>query len=348
MLGNHKSPRIGLTLASTLFAILFFCSFVFIKGADQPSDKGKTLQTVRTQNGLVSGVKTPTPGVEAFKGIPYAAPPVGNLRWRAPRPHQNWDGVLKADHFCQNCMQATQSQQANPPHTQRKSVWAKPYLIPKGPLSENCLYLNIWTAAKSSSEHRPVIVWIHGGGFQSGSGSVPVYNGEAMAKKGVVFVTINYRLGLFGFLALPELTRESGHDASGNYGLLDQIAALKWVKENIEAFGGNPGNVTIDGQSAGAFSINYLVASPLAKELFQRAIAESGAGFVPNPMNTTPDLKTAEANGLKFMKKAHTSSLAELRKIPADSLQKIGGSFWPVIDGYVLPEPIEKIFSEGK
>ena len=303
----------------------------------------KTLSTVRTENGMVSGVLSDTAGVEVFKGIPYASAPVGSLRWRPPQPHKNWDGVLKADHFCDNCMQTSLEGQSNP-----KSVWTKPFLIPNDSLSEDCLYLNIWTGAKSSSEKRPVIVWIHGGGFQSGSGSVPLYNGSAMAKKGVVFVTINYRLGLFGFLALPELSRESVHNASGNYGLLDQIAALRWVKNNIAAFGGDPNNVTIDGQSAGAFSINYLVASPLSKGLFQRAIAESGASLVSNYMNQNLDLKKAEQKGQKFMEKADANSLKELRQIPADSLINIGGSFNPNIDGYVLPEKISKIFEQGK
>lgn len=344
---NYKTPRIGKVLFSLIF-LPFFLSFI-VYGGKHPSKKtNKSLQIVHTQDGLVSGVKTQTPGVVAFKGIPYAAPPVGNLRWRAPQPHKRWTGVLKANHFCSNCMQAPRSKQISSLNARRKSVWTKPFLIPKGPITENCLYLNIWTAAQSSSEHRPVIVWIHGGGFQNGSGSVPLYNGQAMAKKGVVFVTINYRVGLFGFLALPQLSRESGHDASGNYGLLDQIAALKWVKKNISAFGGDPNNVTIDGQSAGAFSINYLVASPLAKGLFQRAIAESGASFIPDPRNATLRLKAAEQKGLAFMKRIHVHSLEQLRKIPADSLQKLAGSFNPNIDGYVLPERIEKIFSEGK
>lgn len=321
-----------------LFALLFLLSFT----------KPKDLSIVRTQYGLVSGIPTDTPGIEVFKGIPYAAPPVGNLRWRAPQPPKKWSGILKANHFCSNCMQLSLAAQENPPNVNRKSVWTKPFLIPKGAITENCLYLNIWTPAKTPEEHLPVIVWIHGGGFQSGSGSVPIYNGTALAKKGVVFVTINYRLGLFGFLALPQLSRESAHHSSGNYGLLDQIAALKWVKNNISNFGGDPNNVTIDGQSAGAFSVNYLVASPLAKGLFQRAIAESGGSFVSDPMNSTISLKKAEKKGLNFMQEAHVNTLGQLRKLSADSLLKAGGSFNPNIDGYVLPEKISTIFAEGK
>jgi len=306
------------------------------------------MKIVRTGNGWVEGVQTKTPGVEAFKGIPYAAAPVGELRWRPPQIHEKWDDTLKADQFCNNCMQASLKQQMNPSNTTRKSVWTRPFLIPNNKRSENCLYLNIWTSAKSSSEKRPVIVWIHGGGFQSGSGSVPLYNGRAMAKKGVVFVTINYRLGVFGFLALPALTKESDHHASGDYGLMDQIAALEWVKKNITAFGGDPNNVTIDGQSAGSFCINYLVASPLAKGLFERAIGESGGSMVSDPFNTTIMLHQAEQKGLQLMKRAHVKTLAQLRNIPADTLQKIAGSFNPNIDGYVLPERLSKIFAEGK
>jgi len=333
---------------SILSVCLFFLTFLAYGGHKYSVNKQKPLHLVRTTKGMVSGVPTKTAGVEVFKGIPYAAAPVGDLRWHAPQPHKNWDGVLKAGGFCANCMQATQNQQLNPPNVNRKSVWTKPFMIPKSPISENCLYLNIWTAAKSSSEKRPVIVWIHGGGFQIGSGSVPVYNGQAMAKKGVVFVTINYRLGVFGFLALPQLSKESEHHASGNYGLLDQIAALKWVKKNIAAFGGDPENVTIDGQSAGSFSINYLVASPLAKGLFQRAIGESGGDMVSDPMKTTISLQQAENNGEELLKKLQVSSLEQLRKLPADTIRKVAGSFNPNIDGYVLPEKVSKIFVEGK
>lgn len=324
-------------------------SYGFISSSNRQLSKDEPpLQTVQTYYGRISGVPAPTPGVEVFKGIPYAAPPVGKLRWRAPQPPEKWEGILKADHFCDNCIQASRHKQLHPPHSRRKSVWTKPFLIPNDSLSENCLYLNIWTAASSPKERRPVMVWIHGGGFQSGSGSVPVYNGERMAKKGVVFVTINYRLNVFGFLALPELTQESEHGSSGNYGLLDQITALKWVKQNISAFGGDPNNVTIDGQSAGAFSINYLVASPPAHGLFQRAIAESGGNVVPNPMHRTLPQKEAEQKGQKLMKKLQVQSLRQLRKIPADSIYRAADSFSPNIDGYVLPKPIASIFAHGE
>jgi para-nitrobenzyl esterase len=304
---------------------------------------------VKTGDGLLQGIGTHTPGVTAFEGIPYAAPPVGKLRWQDPRPVDHWKGIRKADHFCANCMQSPEALQENPPHALRPSVWTKPFLIPANePLSENCLFLNVWTPAHSVKQRLPVIVWIHGGGFQGGSGSVPIYNGEAMAAKGVVFVTINYRLGIFGFFANPGLSHESAHHSSGNYGLLDQIAALKWVQRNIAAFGGNPANITIDGQSAGSFSVNDLVASPLAHGLFQKAIGESGAGIIRDPMQHMDNLQTAEIKGQQWMGKLHITSLGDLRKMPADSLLKFGGSFNPIVDGYVLPDNIRDIFLQRK
>src|SRR5439155_4054716 len=179
------------------------------------------------------------------------------------------------------------------------SMSAAEFLIPKEPISEDCLYLNVWSGAKSATEKRPVLVWIYGGGFQSGGTAVPIYDGEAMAKKGIVFVSINYRVGVFGFFAHPELTKESPNHASGNYGLMDQIAALQWVQKNIAAFGGDTNNVTIAGQSAGSMSVNCLVASPLAKGLFQKAIARSGAFLVSNPIRSSTTLEQAEQDGAK-------------------------------------------------
>ena len=226
---------------------------------------------IQTDNGQVEGLPNADASVVAFKGIPFAAPPVGDLRWKAPQPVQNWEGVRECKEFSSSAMQSTPA-----PFL----MWTSEFIAPAKPLSEDCLYLNLWTANPASAEKRPVIVFIHGGGFTSGSGSVPIYDGEEMAKAGVVFVTINYRVGIFGFFSHPELTAESPHHTSGNYGLLDQIAALKWVQKNIAAFGGDPTRVTIAGQSAGAFSVNFLVASPLAKGLFQRAIAESGGAVL--------------------------------------------------------------------
>jgi len=222
--------------------------------------------------------------------------------------------------------------------------WSAEFLIPAQPISEDCLYLNVWSGAKTAREKRPVVVWIYGGGFTSGGSACPIYDGEATAQKGVVFVSINYRVGPFGFFAHPELSRESGRKASGNYGLLDQLAALQWVKRNIAAFGGDPANVTIAGQSAGAMSVNCLVASPLAKGLFTKAIAESGAKF----STPHPTLAQAEANGVNMAQSLGITSLAELRATPAEQiLEKLPGR-GPIIDGYVLPESIAAIFAAGQ
>ncbi|HRH60881.1 MAG TPA: carboxylesterase family protein, partial [Chitinophagaceae bacterium] len=225
---------------------------------------------VKTNAGLISGIINDDATVRIYKGIPFAAPPVGELRWKAPQPLQSWSGVKKCDAFSASPMQ-------NKPTP--FMMYTPEFLIPEQPISEDCLYLNVWTAAKSSKEKRPVIVWIYGGGFVSGGSACAIYDGENLAKKGVVFVSINYRVGVFGFLAHPELTKESNGKGSGNFAFLDQIAALQWVKKNIEAFGGDPNRVTIAGQSAGSFSVNALMASPVAKGLFQRAIGESGAMF---------------------------------------------------------------------
>src|ERR1700761_368190 len=246
--------------ALILSASILFYSFVVLKPMP--------LVEVRTEAGLVSGVTNSTGDVTAYKGIPFAAPPVGDLRWKAPQPVKHWDGVRKCDAFGPSPMQ---------PKPTPFMVYTSEFLIPESPISEDCLYLNVWTNAKSSSDKKAVFVWIYGGGFGSGGSACPIYDGEAMAKKGVIVVTINYRVGVFGFLAHPELTKESPDKASGNYGLLDQIAALKWVQKNIAAFGGDPDRVTIAGQSAGSMSVNCLMASPLAKGLFQKVIGESGA-----------------------------------------------------------------------
>lgn len=281
---------------------------------------------VRTDSGMVVGIHGTNPDITVFKGLPFAAPPVGELRWRAPKPVAPWNGVRKADEFGPMCMQAAG----------RGGARGGP--APK--MSEDCLYLNVWTAAKSASEKRPVLLWIHPGGYTSGSGASPATDGEALAKKGVVVVTINYRLGSLGFFAHPELTKESDRNASGNYALMDQTAALEWVQKNIAGFGGDPKRVTVDGDSAGAASIGNLVASPRDKGLFQRAIAESGAwlGLSVTHMNT---LAEAEQNGVK------AGSLAELRAKPADEILKIRGG-GPVIDGWFLPEDPGKVFAEGR
>ncbi len=287
---------------------------------------------VHVENGSLSGETGSSPGVRVYKGVPFAAPPVGDLRWKAPKPAGHWQGVRQATTFGAACYQT--------PYP-RQSIY---YLEPE-PMSEDCLYLNVWTAAKSGKEHRPVMVWIHGGGLTRGSGAVPFYDGDALAKKGVVLVTVNYRLGIFGFFAHPELTKESDRNASGNYALLDQIAALEWVHKNIAAFGGDPNRVTIFGESAGSWSVNYLMATPLARGLFQRVIGESGGAF--GVMKT---LKEAEETGKKFAVSHGADSLAALRAKPAEELLKASSasSFPPNVDGWLLPEDVYSVFAQGK
>ena len=301
------------------------------------AQKDKTIVT--TEAGIVSGILHKETGIYIYKGLPFAKPPVGDLRWRAPQPAEHWTGVKKCDRF------GASAPQGKPVPF---SMYTSEFLIPAEPIDEDCLYLNIWTRSLKSRNKKPVIVWIHGGAFISGSGSCPIYDGENMAKKGVVFVTINYRLGVFGFLAHPELTKESETHSSGNYAFLDQIAALQWVKKNITAFGGDPNNVTIAGQSAGSFSVNALAASPVAKGLFQRVIAESGGMF--NTDERTLTLSAAEQAGIKILEKVKASSIQDMRTKPADELIKaVGfGMVGPVIDGYVLPAPIYEIYSQHK
>ena len=297
-------------------------------------------QIVKTENGLVEGFADKTDNIQLFKGIPFAAQPVGNLRWKAPQPAVNWPGVRACREFGPSAMQ-------NKPAP--FMYWSSEFLIPEQPISEDCLYLNVWTGAKAASEKRPVLVFIHGGGFRSGGGACPIYDGKAMAKKGVVFVTINYRVGVFGFLAHPELSQESGHNASGNYALLDMIAALKWVQKNIAAFGGNPANVTIAGQSAGAFAVNFLTASPMAKGLFHRAIAESGGSFVTSPIRPNLTMSGAEQLGVAFAKSLNASSINELRAKSAEEIQKTqGGLSAPIVDGYVVPRRIFDAFASSQ
>ena len=301
-------------------------------------------QPVKVTGGSVSGAPGVDPSIMAFKGIPFAAPPVGEGRWRAPQPVTPWQGVRKADRFGASCIQNIV--EVLPP-------WTYEFMT-HNEVSEDCLFLNVWTGAKAAGEKRPVFVYIYGGGFNSGSGQVPVYDGEGLAAKGLVMVTMNYRVGVLGFLAHPELTAESGVHASGNYGMLDQIAALRWVRENIARFGGDPGRVTIAGQSAGAFSVHFLTASPLAKGLFHRAIAESGSSAATDP-RADRRLAEAEADGVKFAEAKGAHSLAGLR---ASSWQKVleplppalrGLSrVRPIVDGYSLEAPVHEVFATGK
>jgi para-nitrobenzyl esterase len=287
-------------------------------------------KVVRIESGELQGVAEPG-GVTAFKGIPYAAAPVGELRWRPPQPQARWEGVRKADHFCSPCGQ---------PVTGNFGPYTKEFLIEGSP-SEDCLFLNVWTAASSRSERRPVMVWIYGGGFSTGGAECAIYDGAELAKKGVVLVSINYRVGPLGFLAHPELTKESAHRTSGNYGLLDQVAALEWVQRNIKAFGGDPRRVTIFGQSAGAISVNLLTQSPLAKGLFARAIMQSGPGLLLASASISgTKLSMAEQAGVKYAESKGAPTLAQLRALPAKELMARGapGTSGPITDGWFLPE----------
>lgn len=291
-----------------------------------------SLLKINIANGTVEGVNDS--GIISFKGIPFAQPPVGALRWKEPQPVQNWNGVLKADHFRSNAMQ--------------KNVFGD-MIFRSDSMSEDCLYLNVWTPAKSSKDKLPVLVYFYGGGFVAGDGSESRYDGESLARKGIVTLTVNYRLGIFGFFAHPELTKESPHHASGNYGLLDQYAALKWVQQNIAAFDGDPKHVTIAGESAGSISVSAQMASPLSKNLFAAAMGESGAMIFPT-LPPVP-LEQGEKNGKAFASEVHASSLADLRNIPASELLNDASNpfrFTPVIDGYFLTEKLPAVFEQSK
>ena len=288
---------------------------------------------VKTANGVIEGTVDKTTGVRTFKGVPFASPPVGELRWQPPHPVTHWKGTRKADQFGPRCMQ--------------RPIYSDMVFRSNG-MSEDCLYLNIWSPVKSGK--LPVLVYFYGGGFIAGDGSEPRYEGASMARKGVIALTINYRLGVFGFFAHPELTKESPHHASGNYGLLDQSAALRWVQQNIAAFGGDPKRVTIAGESAGSVSVSAQMASPLSRDLIAGAIGESGS-----LLGTLPalPLDEAEKNGIKFATSVGADSLAALRaKSAAEILAATAkpGTPWPSpnVDGYFLPKSPFEIYAAGE
>jgi para-nitrobenzyl esterase len=291
---------------------------------------------VQTDKGTVEGTTSADSKVHTFKGIPFAAPPVGELRWKAPQPVPSWTGVKKTVDFGPRCMQTL--------------VFDDMVFRDPGP-SEDCLHLNVWTPTSSASAKLPVMVWIYGGGFVAGATSEARQDGEQLAKKGVVVVSLNYRLGVFGFFSHPDLQKESGHNSSGNYGLLDQVAALEWVHKNIAEFGGDPAKVTIFGESAGSFSVSALMASPLAQGLFQRAIGESGA-FFGSTLGLKPLAETEKADA-KFAESIGAASLEALRAIPAAKLLESASKrallrFSPNIDGYFFPEDAAAIYAAGK
>lgn len=296
----------------------------------------KSTDCVKTANGMIQGITSSYSGIRIFRGIPFAAPPVGDLRWKPPQPVKNWEGVRQADQFGPRAMQLR--------------LFGDMGFRSNG-MSEDCLYLNVWTPAKSDQERLPVLVYFYGGGNMAGDGSEPRYDGESMACKGIVTVTVNYRLTVFGFLAHPELTQESPHHASGNYGYLDQAAALRWVQQNIAAFGGDPDRVTIAGESAGSISVSAQMVSPLAKDLIAGAIGESGALITPSlgPVSLTE----AERAGLAFAASAGAASLAELRAIPAEQLLAVTDRpDFPfasaTIDGYFLPKSPAELYAAGE
>src|SRR4051812_36604844 len=296
---------------------------------------------VTIDNGTLEGAVDSTTNVMVFRGIPYAAPPVGDLRWKPPQAPARWQGVRAARDLGHNCMQHQPYGDIDP--------------FAAG-VSEDCLYLNVWTKSLDNRAPRPVMVWIHGGGFFAGFGGEERHNGARLAQKGAVVVTLNYRLGPLGFLVHPALAAESPHHATGNYGLLDQIAALEWVKRNIARFGGDPSRVTIFGESAGGMSVGSLIASPLAKGLFHRAILESGTGV---SIGITPR-DTARALGLRFaeavgVRGEGADAAAKLRALSPDTLLAAstvasagGPKFFPVADGWVLPRPVDSALLSGK
>ena len=342
---TKRALPISLFSLSILVVLLLAAVTTFAQSSGSPT------KIIAIEGGKMAGlVLGENKDVQAFKGIPYAKPPLGPLRWKPPQPVEAWKGIRLSYEYGPACPQP--------------DIW-KDMNIDFGTQSEDCLYLNVWTAAKSANEKRPVMMWIHGGGNISGASQTPSNDGEALARQGVVVVSINYRLGIFGYFAHPLLSKESLHKVSGNYGLLDQIAALKWIRKNIKAFGGDPGNVTIFGESAGAINVCYLMASPFAKGLFHRAIAESGNALGPRSSRHLREpwyaIEPMEKQGERLAKDLGCSEaadpLAALRALSAEKLLEgskatmgftPGNTFGPVVDGWVLPDDIKAIFDVGR
>jgi len=310
--------------------LLLFAASVSKIYAQNP---GMPALQVKTANGVVEG--SDESGIRSFKGIPFAQPPVGTLRWREPQPPKNWEGIKKTDKFGPRAMQLPLFGDMN---------------FRSDGMSEDCLYLNVWTPATSGTEKLPVLVYFYGGGFVAGDGSEPRYEGLSLARRGIVTVTINYRLSVFGFLAHPELTKESPNHASGNYGLMDQSAALKWVQQNIASFGGDPKKITIAGESAGSFAVSAQMASPLSRNIIAGAIGESGSLL---GVNSTMPLADAEKVGKKFADSLNAGSLAAMRALPAEAVIKATskqgfGRFPIAVDGYFFPKSPISIYAAGE
>ena len=326
---RRSSFRCGSGRLSSVFAVV-------ILGFSNRSAQISPTAPVEVTGGQIAGVVED--GIASYMGIPFAAPPVGPLRWKAPQPVTPWTGVRKADEFGPAPMQAEIAK----------------WLVGAKTLSEDCLYLNVWTPVTSPRERLPVMVWIYGGAYKFGATSTSVYDGTRLAGKGVVVVSVAYRLGPFGFLAHPELSAESGK-GSGCYGLMDQIAALRWVKSNIAPFGGDPSCVTIFGESAGAMSISTLMCAPDAVGLFQRAICESGVMMAPvkdgvDVMRSTPSQRLAERQGIEFLKKLGVQDINAARALSADQIQKASGEFSPdaPVDGQTVLGDQYELFEAGR
>ncbi len=299
-------------------------------------------EPVQLDAGRIGNSTESSAGIRVFKGIPFAAPPVGALRWQAPQPVAKWSGTRDASKFGNVCIQP-----AGP--TEGPGARLNIAVLPDSPpLSEDCLYLNVWTGAASANERRPVMVYIFGGAFTEGAGSVPLYDGDALARKGVVVVTMNYRLGPYGFFAHPVLTAESPHKASGNYGLMDMVASLRWVQRNIAAFGGDPGNVTVFGQSAGAMAISSLVASPEAKGVMHRAISQSGTWLGLGPVAAMRTRAQAEEAGVTAATEAGVSTVEQMRAMSTADVTARFRSAGMIVDGWVIPEDPSATFAAGR
>ena len=337
---------------SLLFSLLILVALLLTGIPAFAQGSGGLPQTIKIESGKVSGQALgDNKDVMVFRGIPYAKPPVGTLRWKPPEEVKAWKGIRESTAYGPACMQ---------PDVLR--AWG----VDVGKQSEDCLYLNVWTAAKSAKDRRPVMMWIHGGGNSAGASYVTITDGEALARQGVVVVSINYRIGVFGYFAHPLLSKESKYKVSGNYGLLDMIAALKWIKKNIKAFGGDPNRVTIFGESAGALNVSLLMASPLAKGLFHRAITESGYVFTTRANRHLRELwygnEPMEKQGERIVKDLGYPEAADLltalRALSAEKLLEGSkaalvatpgkNTFAPVIDGWALPDDVMTLFEAGK
>jgi len=316
-----------------------FLSFLLLVGLCIPTAVAQQTNEqkaprVQTANGVVQGINDS--GVLMFKGIPFAQPPTGDLRWKAPQPVKDWDGVLKTNHFGPRCMQ--------------RRIFGDMVFRSDG-MNEDCLYLNIWIPANSGDQKLPVLIYFYGGGFIAGDGSEPRYAGESMARnKGIIAITVNYRLGVFGFLSHPQLTKESSHHTSGDYGLLDQVQALRWIKKNIAAFGGDPNKITIAGESAGSISVSALMASPLSRDMFRGAIGESGS--ILGALSAVPQSQ-GEQVGTQFQQMVGAKSLTDMREMPAKEILKATAQqnaprFPITVDGYLFPKSPFKIYEAGE